>query len=67
MTFCANSVELFCAEVVDVLTWVGGIRVVCSTICRDQLKEQYVLNAGIKSCLDAQWFTEKAHVIFDVA
>lgn len=62
----ANSVELFCAEVVDVLTWVGGIRVVCSTR-RDQPEEQYVLDAGIKSCLDAQWFTEKAHVIFDVA
>lgn len=48
-------------------TWVGGIQMVCRAICRDQLEEQYMLNADIKSCLDAQFFMEKALVIFDVA
>lgn len=51
----------------DAFPWVGGIQMVCGTICWDQLEEEYMLNAGIKPCLDAQFCTEKARVIFDVA
>ena len=63
----ANSLELFSTQFVDVFTWVGGVQMLCCTICRDQLEKQYMLNAGIKTCLDAQFFTEKAHIMFDVA
>lgn len=40
---------------------------VCSAICWDRLEEQYMLNAGIPSRLGAQIFTEKAHILFEVA
>lgn len=40
---------------------------VCSAIYWDRLEEQYTLNAGIKSRLGARVFTEKAHILFDVA
>lgn len=64
----ANSLELFSTQLVDVFTWVGGIQTVCSTICWDQLEKQYMLNAGMRM---PTWmhrlFTEKAHIIFDVA
>lgn len=69
MIFCgtANSLELFPTPFVDVCTWVGGTQVVYSAICQDQLEEQYKLNAGVKSCSDAQLFTEESRIIFDAA
>lgn len=64
----ANSLELFSTRLVDVFTWVGGIQMVCSTVCWDQLEKQYMLNAGMRM---PAWmhrlFTEQAHIIIDVA
>jgi len=66
LVWCStNSLELFSAQLVEVFTWAGGIQMVCSAISWAEV--QHVLNAVMKSCLGAQFRTEKAHVIFDVA